>query len=156
MEIIYKQEMKLNIKNVLIWFICVGGMGFACIMLFSSMKGDMESMAEDFASMGAFSNVFGMNQLSIATLSGFYATEVGTIHSLGGAMFAAIISTNMLSKEEDGHTSEFLYTLPIARRKVISAKWGAVLSQILLFNLLCAGLYLLGIVIIKEISTMLM
>ena len=154
MEIIYKQEMKLNIKNVLIWFICVGGMGFACIMLFSSMKGDMESMAENFASMGAFSNVFGMNQLSIATLSGFYATEVGTIHSLGGAMFAAIISTNMLSKEEDGHTSEFLYTLPIARRKVISAKWGAVLSQILLFNLLCAGLYLLGIVIIKEEMSM--
>lgn len=147
---IYTHEIKTYIKSLLIWFICVGGMGFACILLFSGMQGSMGNMAENFASMGAFSDAFGMSQLSIATLVGFYATEVGTIHGLGGAMFAAIISTNMLSKEEDGHTSEFLFSLPIARGKVVIAKWCAVVTHIFLFNLFCVGMYLLGFVILGE------
>ena len=90
---IYKHEIKLYIKTLLIWFVCVGGMGFACILLFSSMQESMEGMAESFATMGAFSDAFGMSQLSIGTLIGFYATEIGTIHGLGGAMFAAIIAS---------------------------------------------------------------
>lgn len=147
---IYNHEIKAYMKTLLIWFICVGGMGLACILLYSSMQESMEGMAENFASMGAFSDAFGMNQLSIATLAGFYATEIGTIHGLGGAMFAAIISTTMLSKEEDGHTSEFLFSLPIARNKVITAKLGALATLILLFNLLCVGAYLSGIVILGE------
>lgn len=147
---IYKHEMKTYIKTLLIWSVCVGGMGMACILLFSSMQDSMENMAENFASMGAFSDAFGMSQLNIGTLSGFYATEVGTIHALGGAMFAAIISTNMLSKEEDGHTCEFLYTLSLQRGKVVMAKWGAVISHIFIMNLICVGLYLLGIGILGE------
>lgn len=147
---IYKHEIKINVKSLLVWFVCVGGMGFACILLFSSMQGSMESMAENFASMGAFSDAFGMSQLSIATLVGFYATEVGTIHGLGGAMFAAIISTVMLSKEEDGHTSEFLYSLPLGRCKVVTAKWCAAATHICLFNLLCVGMYLLGFLVLDE------
>lgn len=151
---IYKHEIKTYIKTLLIWVVCVGGMGFMCILLFSSMQDSIEGMAENFASMGAFSDAFGMNQLSIATLAGFYATEVGTIHSLGGAMFAAIISTSMLSKEEDGHTSEFLFSLPIARNKVVTAKWCASVTHILLFNVLCVGVYLLGIAVLGEEITM--
>lgn len=147
---IYKHEMTSYLKSLIIWFICVGGMGFACILLFSSMQGNMESMAESFASMGAFSDAFGMSQLSIGTLIGYYATEIGTIHGLGGAMFAAIISTCMLSKEEDGHTSEFLFSMPIARGKVMVAKWCAVVTHIVVFNVICVGFYVLGFVILGE------
>lgn len=147
---IYRHEMREYVKSLLIWALCVGGVGVLCILLFSSMKDSMAEMTESFASMGAFSEAFGMSQLSIATLKGFYATEVGTIHGLGGAMFAAVISANMLSKEEDGHTSEFLFSLPIARAKAVMAKWSAVMSHILLFNLLCVSLYLVGIVVLGE------
>ena len=147
---IYKHEMKANWKSLFIWGICVGSMGFACILLFSSMQESMEGMAENFASMGAFSDAFGMSQLSIATLMGFYATEVGTIHSLGGAMFAAILGTVMLSKEEDGHTSEFLFSLPIARARVIAAKGCTIVTNVILFNIICILFYLLGIWMLGE------
>lgn len=147
---IYIHEIKAYVKTLLIWGCCVGGMGLACILLFSSMQESMEGMAENFASMGAFSDAFGMNQLSIATLAGYYATEIGTIHTLGGSLFATIISITMLSKEEDGHTSEFLFSLPIARSKVVTAKLEALATHILLFNLLCTGAYLLGIVLLGE------
>ncbi len=147
---IFQHEMKTYIKSLCIWSICVGGMGLCCILLFSSMKESIDSMAENFASMGAFSDAFGMSQLSIATMAGFYATEIGTIHGLGGAMFAAIISTNMLSKEEDGHTSEFLFSLPISRKKAVAAKWCAAMVHIILFNIICVCIYKLGIVILGE------
>ncbi|MEY8391014.1 ABC transporter permease subunit [Lachnospiraceae bacterium 45-W7] len=147
---IYKHEMRTSIKSLLIWSLCVGGMGMACILLFSSMQESMEGMAENFASMGAFSDAFGMNQLNIGTLQGFYAAEVGNIHALGGAMFAAIISTNMLSKEEDGHTSEFLFTLSLQRGKVVLAKWAAVFSHVALMNLICIAFYAIGIAVLAE------
>ncbi|MCI8300893.1 MAG: ABC transporter permease subunit [Lachnospiraceae bacterium] len=147
---IFKHEMKTYRKSLLIWSLCVGGMGMACILLFSSMQDSMAGMAEEFASMGGFSEAFGINQLNIGTLPGFYAMEVGNIHTLGGAMFAAIISTNMLSKEEDGHTGEFLFTLSLQRGKVVLAKWAAVFVHIVLMNLFCVAFYSVGIVILGE------
>lgn len=147
---IYKHELKLYVRSLLIWILCVGGMGFACILLFSGMQNSMNDMAESFASMGAFSDAFGMNQLSIATLTGFYAAEVGTIHALGGSMFAAIIATGILSKEEEGHTSEFLFSLPVSRAKIITSKWYAVITEILIFNLFCVGIYAVGFSILGE------
>lgn len=147
---IYRHEMKANLKSLFIWAFCVGGMGFACILLFSGMQESMEGMAENFAAMGGFSDAFGMSQISIATLMGFYATEVGTIHSLGGAMFAAILGTAMLSKEEDGHTSEFLFSLPVSRNRVIAAKGCTIITNVILMNAICILFYMIGILIVGE------
>lgn len=150
MRYIFIHEFKMSIKSLFIWILCVAGMGFACIMMYSGMQGDMESMAESFSSMGAFSDAFGMSQLSIGTLIGFYATEIGTIHGLGGAMFAAIISTVMLSKEEDGHTGEFLYSLPVSREKVVWAKIMTLVSDIVAFNIICVLVYMFGFILLGE------
>lgn len=150
MNTIFKHEIKTSLKTLFIWVICVGGIGFACILLYSNMKDNIQDMAKGFASMGAFSDAFGMSQLNIATLKGYYATEIGTIHALGGSMFSAIISTTMLSKEEDGHTSEFLFSLPIARRKAVTAKWSAAALIIFLFQILCVLCYSLGILFIGD------
>lgn len=147
---IYKHEMKTYIKTLLIWTICIGVMGAVCVLLFSSVKDSMAGMAESFSSMGAFADAFGMSQLNIATLAGFYATEVGTVHALGGAMFAAILGINILSKEEDGHTGEFLFSLPVAREKVVTAKWLAVTSNVVLLNVSCVILYYLSILMLGE------
>ncbi len=147
---IYKHEMKLLYKTLLIWTLVVGGMCFFCILLFNSIKSEIEGMSESFAQMGAFADAFGMSQLSVATLEGFYATEVGMIHGLGAAMFAAIISMNMLSKEEDGHTGEFLFTLPVSRAKVITTKLIAIITNIIIFNIISVGAYIMAIVILGE------
>lgn len=147
---LFRHEIKENVKSLLIWALTVGGLGFGCILLYESMEGSMADMAESFAQLGAFSEAFGMTRLSIATLAGFYATEVGTVHSLGGAMFAALVGTEMLSKEEDGHTGEFLLTLPICRKKVTTVKYLAVLWVIILFNVACVLLYVGGIMILGE------
>ena len=138
---ILKHECKMNIKNLLLWSLVVGGMGFACILLFTSMEDSMGEMAESFSNMGAFSDAFGMSTLSIGTLSGYFATEIGVIHGLGGAMFAASLATILFSKEEDGHTAEFLYSLPLSRGKVVAMKLSALVLCLVMFQVICASFY---------------
>ena len=62
MSTIYKHEMKLLWKTFWIWTLAVGGMCFVCILLFNSMKGEMEGMADSFSQMGAFADAFANDQ----------------------------------------------------------------------------------------------
>lgn len=150
MRAIIGQEFRLNLKSLLIWAITVGCLGFICTLMYTSMEGDVMEMADSFSEMGAFSDAFGMSTLSIATIGGFFATEVGTVHSLGSVMFAAFFASTMLSKEEDGHTGEFLFSLPVSRSKVITAKGITIIFNLILFTLICAAFYVMGFVCLGE------
>lgn len=143
-------EWKQNRRSLLVWLVCVGGLCFGCMMLYHSLEDSLKGMAEAYSDMGAMSAALGMDKISIATLTGFYATEIALIHSLGGAMYAAITGGGMLSKEEEGHTGEFLYACPVSRDYVVGWKYLALLVNILLFNTVCTGLHALGFVIMGE------
>lgn len=147
---LYIHEMKMNLKSLLVWVLCVGGLCFGCILLYTSLEDSIQEMADAYSNMGAMSVALGMDKMSLATLTGFYATEIAMMHGLGGAMFAAIVGTAMLSKEEALHTSEFLNALPVSRGNVLFQKYAALISSILVFNLVCAAMYVLGFVVMKE------
>lgn len=147
---LYKHEMKMNRKSLLLWTLCVGFTCFGCILLYTSLENSVKDMADSFSNMGSMSTALGMDKMSLATLRGYYATEIAMMHNLLGAMFAAILGTGLLSKEEAGHTSEFLHTFPISRERIVFQKYLAFLSNILIFNLVCAGMYLLGFLYMKE------
>lgn len=147
---LYIHEMKMNLKSLIIWTLCVGGLCFGCILLYTSLEDSLQGIADAYSNMGAMSTALGMDKMSLATLTGFYATEVAMMHGLGGAMFAAILGTGMLSKEEAGHTSEFLNVFPIGRSRIIIEKFVALISNILLFNLICTIMYILGFVMMGE------
>lgn len=148
--VLYKHEMKLNLKSLVIWTLCVGLLCFGCILLYSSLEESMAGIADSFSNMGAMSAAFGMDKMSLATLEGYYATEIALMHGLGGAMFAAILGSSLLSKEEAGHTSEFLNVLPVGRENIVLAKYMALVSNIVIFNLVCVVMYLLGFVCMGE------
>lgn len=147
---LYRHEMKMNLKSLIIWTLCVGGMCLGCILLYTSLEDSLQDIADVYSNMGAMSTALGMDKMSLATLTGYYATEIAMMHGLGGAMFAAILGTGMLSKEEAGHTSEFLNVFPIPRGQIVLEKYLAMLSNILLFNVVCALLYVLGFVMMGE------
>ncbi len=137
---LFRQEWKMNLKSLLIWALCVGICCGGCILLFESVAESMGDMAETFATMGSFAAAFGMDKVSIATIDGFYATEISIIFSLGGAMFAAMTGAVLLSKEEEGHTAEFLHTLPVSRYYVYGWKFVTLLVLIVVFNVICIGI----------------
>ena len=66
MTAIIKQELKLNLKSMLIWALTVGGLGFICIMMYTSMEGDVMEMADSFSEMGAFSDAFGKTAAAVS------------------------------------------------------------------------------------------
>lgn len=145
-----KHEWKMNLKSLVIWTLCVGICCSGCILLFESVAESMEEMAQAFSEMGSFSAAFGMDKVSIATLTGFYATEISIIFLLGGAMFSAMTGAQLLSKEEEGHTMEFLHTMPVGRCYIYLWKYAALLLLIIVFNLVCIGLDVVGFLAIGE------
>lgn len=134
---LYLHELKMNRLSFLVWLLSVAAMCCGCIFLFPLMEDSMADMSDAFASMGGFSAAFGMDRLAITTLEGFFGTEIGTIFALGGGMYAALLGIGMLSKEESGHTAEFLHTLTLDRTEIVTSKLLAVLTYLTLFDVIC-------------------
>lgn len=145
-----KHEIKMNLKALLIWSLSIGILCAGCILLFKSLEEGMRDMADAYSNMGAFSAALGMDKLNISTLEGFYATEIALMFAIGGAMFAAMTGAAMLSKEEEGHTCEFLYTLPMGRGAILLSKYAAVALLVFLYNLMTVLLILAGFAGIGE------
>lgn len=155
-----KHELRQGKTSFLIWTASVGFLLAICIFLFPEMKGQMEGINDMFASMGSFTQAFGMDRLNFGTLIGFYAVECGNILGLGGAFYASVCAVGILSKEEKDKTAEFLLTHPVSRRKIITEKLIAVVLQITAMNLIIYALAVGSIAAVgekipwKEISLM--
>ena len=155
-----KHELKQGQTSFMIWTAAIGFLLAICIFLFPEMKGQMDSVNDMFASMGSFTEAFGMDRLNFGTLIGFYAVECGNVLGLGGAFFAALCAVGILSKEEKDKTAEFLLTHPVSRKRIITEKLIAVLLQITAMNLIIYALAVGAIAAVgeeipwKEISLM--
>lgn len=129
-----RHELKQGWKSLAVWTVAIGCFIAICVFLYPEMKGEMAGVSDMFASMGAFSAAFGMDQLNFGTFIGFYAVECGNILGIGGALFAALIAINALAKEEKDRSAEFLLTHPVSRTYVVTEKLAAVLLQIVILN----------------------
>lgn len=145
-----KHELRQGKVSFAVWTGAIGFLIAVCVFLFPQMQGQMESVSNMFASMGAFSSAFGMDHLDFGSLPGFYAVECGNILGLGGAFFASLCAVGILSKEEKGRTVEFLLTHPVSRTRVVTEKLAAVLAQITAMNLVIYGLSAASIAAIGE------
>jgi ABC-2 type transport system permease protein len=143
-------EMKQNTKMLLIWGITISALMSACMLLFPQMQSSMEEVSKVYSSMGAFTEAFGMDQLSFGTPMGFYGIECGNIFGLGGAFFAAFIGVSMLAKEENSHTAEFLFTHGIGRYQIILEKLLALTAILVIFNAFCVGVSAISFALIGE------
>lgn len=148
---IVRHELKQGRTAFLVWAGVIAALLGICIFLFPEMKGEMDTVSEMFASMGAFTAAFGMDKLNFGTLTGYYAIECGNVLGLGGAFFAAIIATDILSKEERMHTADFLLTHPLGRVRVMTEKLLSVLIRIVLLNLLIYGISVLSMAAVGEL-----
>ena len=131
-----KHELKQGKILFMIWTAAIGFFLVICVFLFPEMKGQMESVNDVFASMGSFTEAFGMDRLNFGSLVGFYAVECGNVLGLGGAFYAALCAAGILSKEEKDKTAEFLLTHPVSRKRIITEKLVAVLLQITAMNII--------------------
>lgn len=131
---IFRRELRAGFVSLCIWCGVVCAMTMLTMFLYPSFSGQMEAVSSIFAMMGPFTAALGMDILPMGSAIGFYGIETGTMLSVGGTMFAAFVGIAMLSKEEGGHTAEFLLTQPIRRKRVVLEKLSALLVLLLAFN----------------------
>lgn len=145
-----RHELKQGKKSLTIWTVAIGLLLAVCVFMFPEMKGEMDGVSDMFASMGSFTEAFGMDRINFGSLMGFYAVECGNILGLGGAFFAALCGVSILAKEEKEHTAEFLLTHPVSRVHIVAQKLLAVMIQIIVMNVLVCVLSIASIALIGE------
>ena len=129
-------ELKRGKIPFIIWCAAISFMLAVSVMVYPEMKGEMDQMNDMFSSMGAFTSAFGMDKLNFGTLTGYYVIECGNVLGLGGAFFAAICAAGILSKEEKERTSEFLYTHPVSRTRIVTEKLISVVIRVIALNII--------------------
>lgn len=148
--VVLKSELKRGKIMLLIWVLSIASMMAMCVLIYPQMGDQMEKTQDMYSNMGAFTKAFGLDKISMSTATGFYGVECGSILSIGGSFFAALLGAGMLSKEENLHTAEFLLTHPISRVRIISEKIIAVILQVILLNIICILISIISFKIIDE------
>ncbi|MFZ7101740.1 MAG: ABC transporter permease subunit [Peptococcaceae bacterium] len=132
---VFLRELKANLKSLIIWssgvcLLVVGGMG-----KYAGLSASGQSMNDLLAQMPeSLKAVWGLGSFDLATVGGYYGVLFVYL-AVMAAIHAAMLGAIIISKEERDKTAEFLFVKPISRSKIITAKLGAALVNILLFNL---------------------
>ncbi|MBW4828112.1 MAG: ABC transporter permease [Clostridiaceae bacterium] len=142
---IVKRELKSNLRSMILWSVAIILLMSIQMIKFESFAGNsninefMESLSQGVLS------AIGMSNLNIATLEGFISTISPYLYLILG-IHAVLLGSSIISKEERDRTVEYLFTLPISRRKVV---WNKLISAII--NLILLNFVTLAATLISSI-----
>ena len=129
------RELKANRRSLIIWGGALALINFFMMALYPTFAEDAARL-EELLSLypEGFMKVFGLDRLSMGEAIGFYAMEAYFMVVLFGSMFAVILSSGMLAKEEDEKTIEFLLAKPVTRTQIVTNKLLSFIVYLLIFN----------------------
>jgi ABC-2 type transport system permease protein len=130
------RELKANRRSLIIWGTSLALISFLMMALYPSFSDSPGKMNEFLSAYPeGFLKAFGADRLNMDEAIGWFALEAYFMIILFGSMFAAIIGSSMLSKEEDDKTIEFLLAKPVTRSHVVTSKMLAFLGCLIIFNI---------------------
>lgn len=131
------RELKRNKRSTIIWIICIILLNILTMSIYPSFSENTKASNEMMNAMPKeLLQAFGLDKINMTDLLGYYATQAYFYVILFGSIYAAILASSILAKEEAEKTIEFLLAKPITRNSVISGKFLALLIFIIIFNLL--------------------
>lgn len=151
MSILFFREVKKNLKSFLVWLIILIGINTFLMMVFESVAQtaeNTEAMLSQYPE--AFVKAMFLDQFDMGNILHYYASRSYILITLFGSVYAVMLSSHILSKEESERTIEFLISKPISRQAIISAKYFCVVLYIFLFNLLFSAANFILMEIFKE------
>lgn len=141
---IIKRELKAHLKSLIIWSLCICFLIIGAMSEFSAYYNNPE-MADILESMPeAILQMFSMQGANLTTVSG-YISLLSIFFYLILGIHAVLLGSSILSKEERDKTAEFLFTLPIARNKVVFGKLTAAVINCLVLLFVTASVVLISI-----------
>ncbi|MEX2416143.1 MAG: ABC transporter permease subunit [Paenibacillaceae bacterium] len=142
---IFRREMKRNLKSLLIWSCILSGLVIMMLSLYPQMAADQQAVKEMMdVYPEPLKKAFGMDKINFGSILGFFAIEVYMMTTLVGSIYAAMLASGILVKEENDKTIEFLLSKPVNRSEIVLHKLGAVIANLLLFNIILTLTSLLG------------
>lgn len=138
----FKRELKVNFKSFLIWLLCLILLyGFVYLMYPSIIKSDNIKMIDEMMKIfpEEVLKALNMDIASIDTAFGWLKTEGFVFILLIIGCYSGILGSNILLKEENDKTIEYLNSLPITRNNIVISKTLTgliyIISMILLIGL---------------------
>lgn len=148
---IYKLEIKMATKSLVSYTISMMAMFTIFLFFFDSFKEGAElidTLLKNFPK--EFKAAFGFSDVNLAQFNG-YASFLFSYIVLIGAVFGMKVGISALSEEARAKTSDFLISKPVTRTYIVTAKIAAVLSLIVIQNIVVTSYtFLLSILTINE------
>ncbi len=119
----------IGIAGVIVFFVV------ASFGKFNGFNADAASASALMDSLpDAIKIVYGIGNLDISTLGGYYAV-VAVYFTLILSVYSASLGAKIIYEEEKGKTSEFLFSKPISRRRVYWTKFFIYVSIVIALNI---------------------
>ena len=145
-----KRELKVNLKSFIIWTSILVALFLTEFLMYPSLITD-ESKESFDEMMKMFPpevlKAFNMDITDINTAFGWMKSEGFIFVLLIAGVYACILGTGILLKEESEHTSEYLSSLPVTRRSIVINKVACATFYIVMmvltvgvFNFISAGI----------------
>ncbi len=135
---IFLRELKANLKSLLIWGVIVVLFVVVGVSKFSAYADNPEMLAILDDLPPAMLAAFSLKAFNLTTISGFVGIMFG-YYALLLSIAAAMWGSDIISKEERDKTVEFSLTLPVTRRRVVTAKALAALVNCVALLLITGG-----------------
>ena len=121
----FKREMKINFKSVVIWTAILIGLFLVVFLVYPSII-DSENVEMIDTMMKIFPEEmlksFNMDISSIDTALGWLKSEGFVFILLITGIYSGILGSNILLKEESDKTIEYLNSLPVTRKNIATNK----------------------------------
>ena len=121
----FKREMKINLKSFLIWTTILLGIFLLVYLMYPSIvASNNNQMITEMLKMFPEEMLiaFNMDISSMDTAYGWLKSEGFVMVLLIIGCYSAILGSNILLKEEDEKTIEYLNSLPIKRKDIVLSK----------------------------------
>jgi ABC-2 type transport system permease protein len=132
---IFLRELKANMRSLLIWGVIVLLFVVMGVSKFSAYYNNPDMLAILDSLPSAVLTAFNFQAFNLTTVSGFFGLMF-TYYALLLSIAAVMWGSDIIAKEERDKTVEFSLTLPVTRRRLVTAKALAGLTN-------CTGLLLI-------------
>lgn len=134
----FKREMKINLKNFIIWTSILIGLFLVVFLVYPSIiNSENMQMMDEMMKMfpEEILKAFNMDISSIDSAFGWLKTEGFVFVLLITGIYSGILGSSILLKEESDKTIEYLNSVPVTRKNIVISK------------ILCGLLYIILMVV---------
>ncbi|PIW22376.1 MAG: ABC transporter [Candidatus Aquicultor secundus] len=128
------RELKAHRRSLIGWSVGMFFLILVGMVKYQGFASSGQSANDLFKGLPTLAALFGVQSVDISTAIGFYSVLFLYILVMV-SIHASLLGADIISKEEQDKTAEFLFAKPVTRRQAITSKLQAALINVVILNL---------------------